>query len=340
MTPKVVVLGWICVAIDALIAAALFFGRSGGDAATRGLGQGLGVALAALGAVAAGMLVVASRDGGRTLVAALGAVLAAAPLLVAVVLTVSNNAIGWIYPSMRGIRKDGDPVRYEYPDQASREAALALLMNDYARVDSLLRATPSPDLSARDERGQTLLGLAVGVAVSGIARPVDIEGLRLVLAAGAKPVADAIAGDETLVEYVAGANSPRAAAVMEILLDAGLDPNAPMRDGRSALFHPYLRPDAARVLLARGVDRMVHDTRGGALDWSPVTYQADLRNWEVARILLDAGVPLDHGTPAGSVLQRVVTNNLHQATDEELADSSYQAVMAAVSRTAVPSTGK
>jgi len=91
-----------------------------------------------------------------------------------------------------------------------------------------------------------------------------------------------------------------------MLLDGGLSPNAPMHDGRSGLFHTRLTPEAARVLLARGADRLVHDTRGGAADGSPVPYQADLRNWATALVLIEGGVPLDHGTPPGSVMARVI----------------------------------
>jgi hypothetical protein len=75
---------------------------------------------------------------------------------------------------------------------------------------------------------------------------------------------------------------------------------------------------------------LVHDTRGGAADGSPVPYQADLRNWAAALVLIEGGVPLDHGTPPGSVMARVIRNDKEQATDEERADPACKAFMAAV----------
>jgi hypothetical protein len=158
----------------------------------------------------------------------------------------------------------------------------------------------------------------------------DLEGLRLLLAAGALPLPDAVGHEESLLELAANAKGDRGRLVLEMLLDGGLSANAPMRDGRSVLFHTRLTPEGARVLLARGVDRMVHDTRGGAADWSPVTYQADLRNWSTALVLIEGGVPLDHGTPPGSVMARVIRIGKAQVTDEERADPAYKGFMAAV----------
>jgi hypothetical protein len=185
---------------------------------------------------------------------------------------------------------------------------------------------------ARDERGESLLGLATRTAVMDGGSMRDLEGLRLLLAAGARPRPDDAGREESLIEVVARGTGDRARIVIELLLGAGLRTDAPMNDGRPVLFHTLLSPEAARVLLAHGVDRMVHDTRGGAADWSPVTYQADLRRWETALVLLEGGVPRDHGTPPGSVLARVIRVGSNQLTDEERADPLYNAFMAAVNR--------
>ncbi len=219
--------------------------------------------------------------------------------------------------------------QYAYPDAAGREAALALVLNEYAKLDTLLRATPAPDLTAHDERGESLLELATRAALMDGGTMRDLEGLRLLVAAGARPRADDMGREESLIETVAGAEGERGRVVLEMFLDAGLAPDEPTRDGRSALFYPRLTPDAARLLLARGAKKNVHDTRGGADDWSPVTYQVDLRRWTTALALLNGGVPRDHGTPAGAVLERVLRNGDGRTTDAERADSAYQAFMAA-----------
>ncbi len=325
-------LGWLFVVIDLIGATMLVLSRKGGDAATRGLGQGLGTALAALGLVAA-LLLWVSRTPGRPLLVILGCVLAAAPAALAATVTLSKQGLGLIYPSMRD---RGGPMipspQYAFPDAAGREAALALVMTDYAKLDTLLRATPAPDLTAHDERGVSLLGIAARTAIAdgGVVR--ELEGLRLLLAAGARPRPDDVGPDESLIELVTRARSEHALTALEMLLDAGLSPNGQMHDGRLVLFNLMLSPQAARVLLAHGVDRTTRDTRGGAEDWSPVTYQADLRRWATALVLLEGGVPRDHGTPAGSVLARVMQNGKSQITDDDRADPAFQSFMAAVRR--------
>jgi hypothetical protein len=325
-------IGWALTALDLVGAAVLFTSRPGGDAATRGLGAGLGAALAALGAIAA-LLLWSGRAPGRGGLVLLGSALAAAPVALGVVLTISRNPLGLIYPALRdrGVPKRPSP-KYAFPDAATREAALAIVYNDYAKLDSVLQATPRPDLAARDELGGSLLGLAIGAAIMDGGAPRDLEGLRLLLAAGATPRADERGPGETVLEVVAGARSEHASVALEMLLDAGMSPDMPMEDGRSVLFHPRLTAAAARVLLARGADRTVHDTRGGAADWSPVTYQADLRNWATALVLLEGGVPRDHGTPPGSVLARVLRNGEGALTDEERADPAYAGFIAAAHR--------
>ena len=326
------ILGWMFVAIDLIGAAVMAFGRESGDAATRGFGSAFGAALAVLAAVAA-LLLWAGRSPDRTLLLILGTLLAAAPFLLGATLALSRNGLGLIYPSMRnrGVPMEASP-KYAFPDAAGREAALALVMNDYAKLDTLLRTTPAPDLTAHDERGVSLLGIATRAAVMDGGAMRDLDGLRLLLAAGARPRADDLGSSESLLELVSRADSDRARLALDMLLDAGLSPDTPMSDGRSVLFHQYLAPGAARMLLARGADRMVHDTRGGAADWSPATYQADLRRWEAALVLLEGGVPRDHGTPPGSVMTRVIKNNESYLTNADRANPNYHAFMAAVRR--------
>lgn len=332
MTRTLAILGWLFVVIDLVAAATLVIRRDGGDAATRGLGQGLGTLLAAIGVVAALMLW-AGRAPGRPLLVVVGSVLAVAPVALGVVLTASRQGLALIYPSLRdrGVPREASP-QYAYPGVAEREAALALVFNDYAKLDTLLRATPAPDLMARDERGESLLGLATRTAIMDGGSARDLEGLRLLLAAGARPRPDDLGRDASLIEEVAGAANDRAPIVLAMLLDAGLSPDARMHDGRPVLFHSRLAPEAARVLLARGVDRSARDTRGDAVDWSPVTYQADLRRWATALVLLEGGVPRDHGSPPGAVLARVLRNGEARTTDDERTDPAYRAFMAAVNR--------
>lgn len=324
VTRPLVVLAWFLVLIDLGLAALMATSR-GGDAATRGLGPGLGSALAALAVVAAILLWV-GRATERGLLVVLGGVLAAAPVALGLALTVSRQRVlGLIYPSMHDRTARLPSPKYAFPDAAGRAAALAIVMNDYEKLDSILRATPAPDLMARDERGVSLLGLATTAAIMDGGTMRDLDGLRLLLSAGAKPRPDDLGPGETLIEAVASDRNVRTGIALEWLLDAGLSPDSPIEDGRHVLFHPYLGPKAARLLLARGADRMVRDGSGGRPDWSAVTYQADNRRWATALALLEGGVAVDFGMPAGSVLARVVSH-------DDSADPAFQAFMAAATR--------
>jgi hypothetical protein len=51
-----------------------------------------------------------------------------------------------------------------------------------------------------------------------------------------------------------------------------------------------------------------------------------------ALVLLEGGVPHDHGTPRGSVLARVLRNGEGQVTEEDRADPAFKIFMAAVRR--------
>lgn len=344
MTRSLTILGWLFVAIDLVLAATMMLRRDVGDAATRGLGVGLGTVLAALGVVAA-LLLLAGRESNHAWLAVLGSVLAVAPIALGAVLTTSRQSLALLYPSMRdkGGPRQASP-QYAFPDAAGRAAALALVMNDYAKLATLLRASPAPDLAAHDELGQSLLGIATRVALMDGGSMRDVEGLRLLVAAGAHArnddlghQPDANGQGQTLIELAAGVSAERTGvdrtrAVLGLLFDAGLSPDAPMGDGRSALFHDRLGTETARVLLARGANKSVHDTRGDARDWSAVTYQADLRNWATALVLLEAGVPRDFGSPEGSVLERGLRNVTATLTDEGRAEPAYAAFVAAVKR--------
>ncbi len=322
-------LGWVCVAVDVLGAAALAASR-GGDAATRGIGPGMGLALGALAGVAA-VLLWLGRSHQSLVVPLLGAALAAAPIVLGVGLTLAHNGPALLFPSLpRAHTPRGPTVQYAFPDAVTREAALAIVMQDYAKLDALLRASPPPDLTAHDERGVSLLGLATNAAVMDGGALHDLEGLRLLLAAGARPKRGDRGPDESLIECTLSERSEREALALELLLDAGLDPNTPLGDGRPPLYYPNLSPAAARLLVARGADGSATDGNLGRANWSAVTYQADLRRWATALALLEARVARDFGEPPGSVLERVLRSGAARTTDAERADPAFRAFMSAV----------
>ena len=146
MTRFLIIVGWLLIAIDLAAAAVLLLGPPSGDASTRAIGPGLGALLLCVGAIAAGLLLWGGQGAGRPGVLVIASVLAVAPVALTLVFVAPSQRIrGWIYPSMRDDRPRLPSPQYAFPDAASREAALALVMQDYAKLDTLLRATPARD---------------------------------------------------------------------------------------------------------------------------------------------------------------------------------------------------
>ncbi len=318
-------LGWILVAANLIGAAALYFGRDGGDAATRGLGRGLGGLLAALALVGALLLWWGDRASGRGIAFFVAlAILVIPPACL--MLFKTDWGLTLLYPSRRGIPKPGPAARYDFPNAATREVALAVIMQDYARVESLIKME-KPDLAARDELGQALLGIATHHTMIYGAKTENLIPLRLLLAAGAVPRPDDAGPDELMISKLAQARDDVGTAALKMLLDAGLSPNQLDGNGLSVLFHDYLTPDAARVLLANGVSRAARDPRANRQDWSPVTHQVDVGNWATAHLLLESGIPVDYASPPGTRFTLVMQQAESQASDEDLADPSCRALV-------------
>lgn len=330
--------GWLLVVANLIGAAALYFGRDGGDAATRGLGRGIGGLLAVLALVSAFLLWWGSRASGRGIILIIaGALVVIPPVLL--MLSMSEAGLALLFPSRRGIPRPGPVVRYDFPDTATKEVALAIVMGDHARVDSLLRTT-KPDLAARDELGQSLLGIATQHAMVYGATMDYLGPLRQLLAAGAVPRPDDAGREELMITKLARVTGEPAAAAFAMLLEAGLSPDERDSNGRSALFDEYLTPEAARVLLAHGVSRTPRDPNYSRQDWSPLTYQADRGNWATAHVLLEAGIALDYATPPGSRFAHVMATAQERATEADSANAGFRALVnaAAASRPAPGAT--
>jgi hypothetical protein len=134
--------------------------------------------------------------------------------------------------------------------------------------------------------------------------------------------------------WLASSQGERAPPVLALMLGAGLDPNTLPPDGRSVLLHPFLQPEAARILLAHGADRLVHDPESGLHEWSPVTVAVDQRHWATAAALLMGGVPPDHATPRGSLLEQMI-HDIEALLDEtDRGDPDFLAFMAVAGRQA------
>ena len=74
------------------------------------------------------------------------------------------------------------------------------------------------------------------------------------------------------------------------------------------------------------MDRNTLDTHN---DLSPVTFHAELGQWATALALLEGGVPRDHATPPGSILEQVIRDGADMITDADRKDPVYHAFIAA-----------
>lgn len=323
------VLGWLFVACSAIAAVLLFASRDGGDAATRGLGRGLGAFVAILAFVAAVLLLWEGRFGGPTFALVVGGILALAPLVL-LGLFLSKSGLALLYPSLRDRTPRGPVVRYEFPDAATHDVAMAIVMQDYQKLETLLRTAP-PNFAARDELGHTVLSLAITNAIAQGSRANDLAALHRVLAAGAKPIAEHLEPGQRVFARLAKFDDPQVAEALATLLQAGLPIEQVDDDGRPLLFAEGLAPHGARLLLGNGVDRTSRDPRHG--DWSAVTTQAAAGNWATALVLLESGVPRDFATPPGSAL----ASAMEDAPSYRNGSDAHRAFLAAITERNGPS---
>jgi len=326
MMTAVRTLAWLLVACNGVAATMLLFSRAGGDAATRGIGRGLAgfVAMVALGVAL--LLLWEGCLGGPTFVVPVGMLIALAPLTL-LGLFLSKRGLALLYPSLRDRTPRGPVVRYEFPDAATRAVAMTIVMQDYAQLETLLRDAP-PNFNARDELGHTVLSLAIANAIAHGASAKGLTPLRLVLAAGARPIAEQLEPGQHLFARLATLDGPQVATALDLLLPAGLATALVDDDGRPLLFSDRLAPHGARRLLANGVDRTARDPDPHHPDWSAVTRAASNGNFETALVLLQGGVPRDHASPPGSAL----TAALEDAPSYCCNTPAHGAFLAAIAR--------
>lgn len=277
------IIGWTCFALDAVFVVMMFVSRNvGDDAAGRGMATGFAIVLTPVVLLAGGALWWAQRSGsfGGVLLATL---LVGFPFLV----MAKNVAMGPVSAIERAIKRSGEGT---FDNAVLTDIARAITQGDTARVRQLA-ATPGLDFTARDRKGRTLLGIAVKAATGYPSVPGAVESARLLVDAGAKYADDAVEENGRMFSDVVYDSGDRWAALMDILLAAGANPNDTERwDGRPLLLHMNMTPAKARVLLAHGAKLDVRDTRDDRPGWNALMNAVTMRNWPLASFYLEQGL--------------------------------------------------
>lgn len=306
--------GWILLALEVAFVALLFVQRNmGDDAAGRGMATGFAIVLTPAVLVAGGLLFWGTRSGGPRAALWAGLFFVSTPVLFFVYSFVDGtvHSIDQAMGRAEFGTFDGQP--------ALTKMARAIDREDVAELKQLIAAGPI-DFAARDRRGRTILGHAVthvlqiydGGPQSAGSR--GVEQVKLLLAAGAKPIENAIAPERTsaepeghlLLATVIGVTTPGALELLDVLLSAGLSPDGVDMDDRPVIFSTYLTKPKLDVLLRHGVNLQARDVRSDRRGWSVLMNAAYMSQWDVAPVFLERGVPPDYQAPDGQTLQSIL----------------------------------
>lgn len=308
-----VIVGWILFALEALFVASLYLTKNmGDDAAGRGLARGWAMILAPV-VLAAGALFIWGQRGGPRPAFWAGFGIMALPLAFFAL----NAAKG----SLRSLDLAAGKAMFgSYANGRLTRLARAIEKNDTAKVRTILEEG-GIDFDARSKRGRTILGRAVEHAVGAYSPPEAVENVRMLLAAGAKPIANAIEPEfyqgsldaHLLVAYIFGMGGPNTIPVLDLVLGAGADPNTRNYEGQPLYFSTYSSLPKLEVLAKHGADfTALETTRMDRAGWTGAMFAAELGDWESALFLLDHGVPIDHKGKDGSTLKTIVAAKLEE----------------------------
>ncbi len=288
----VLVLAWACFGVE-LVALVLMLTDRGGDAASKGLGAFYAVLMGVPMAIAAGLLIWGQASGRKGPVV-VGAALTTLPLTLGLVLG-AKGMVGKLSRHLT-LAKQG-----RFADGRLTELARAIDRGDLEKVKALLQG-PAPDWKARDAFDRTILGHAVTRALDYTeGKDAHAETVRLLLKAGAPPAEDALRPNDgsyaswySLLNTVAGDSSPRGLALLDLLLEAGADPDTKSQyDDHSLLFEPWMTVAKFEVFAKHGADLHARDGRSDRKGYSLLMNAVVYQQWDIAAWLLAHGVSPD-----------------------------------------------
>lgn len=305
MTRALLVAGWVCFALDAVVVVGMFVTRNmGDDAAGRGMARGFALLLAPVLLIAGILLVQGQRVGSRGAILA-GTLIVALPFLLFAWNLFTDAGSGLFRAISRS--REG-----KYADARLTSIARAIDAGDPAAAEAAIRG-PKLDFAARERNGSTILGYAVKRALAWDAPPKRMPIVRLLLEAGAPVVDGAEAEGVPLVANVADNADPRTVELLDQLLAHGGDPNATLPfDPEPLVFSVNLNLDKAKVLVRHGADPKALAKSGGREGWTTLMFAAERGDWDVALFFLEAGAPPEQVGKDGSTARSIAERSARQ----------------------------
>ena len=290
---------WVVFAVDAcLVIATVISPNMGDDAAGRGVALGYGMVALAFLLIGGAALFFGLRAQSRLAVGG-SLTLLALPLLLFFGTDLENvvhRATGWFSD-----RKVG-----RYPEPAQRDLAKAIRAGDPAEMRRILAS--HPNLNARDDAGNDLLGFAVSMANlldTNVSPENRIEAVRLLLEADMDPnQARGVYGSSTLFDLSRSLTDPAPAAIFRLFLDHGANPNAIGTDGSPLIFDTWQNLDCVRAVLDHGGQVDIRSKDGT----TPLLFYVGNGRWDAALLMLDRGADVHVQNESGVTLEAALTN--------------------------------
>lgn len=305
MKPHVIV-AWSLFALEVLFVASLALQKNmGDDAAGRGMATGFALLLGPI-VLVAGVLLWWGTQGGPVAAFWVGLCIVGSPLAYGA-FTFTGGMLHKLDRSL------GQAQQGRFDDARLTRLARAIDAQDTVAVRQWL-ATGTPDWTARDRWGRTLLGHAIVKAVSYDAGPGRVEGVRMLLAAGAPPAANVIAAEKSmasvsehnLVYHLYGIHNPSALAVLDMVLAAGASPDAVDEDDRPLYYSTYTVLPALEILARHGADFTRLDPRSDRLQQDALMNAVSMKMWAEARFFLQHGLSPEHTAADGRNMRSIL----------------------------------
>jgi hypothetical protein len=320
-----IVAGWVLLAIEAVIIAGLAMSPNiGDDAAGRGAARGFALVLG-LVLVAAGALFLWGQRGGPRPAFWIGLGIMALPLVV-----IGRNVVaGQLGRFDRAMSRARDA---NFEDARLARIAGAIETDDATTV-KLVLAQGALDFDARNGRGRTILGRAIEHAIGADGTTASLDAVRHLLAAGARPIPNAIEPEFTnasidahlLVAHLVGATSANAVPVLDMVLAAGADPNTRNSQGAPLYFEVFSQLPRLEVLAKHGADfTALEHTRSDRMGWTAAMVAAQLEKWDQVSFFLDHGVSAEHTASDGTSLKTILETKRREGRSDPMLASIAQ----------------